>query len=193
MRKGDRRKLLTPDAEPNPQDRGMGCYPWLAALLLASLIGVLLTDSKIVLGLAVVFAALACTSIYAEYQGSLDRKRFGKWADKQKQFGVVVTSDSPKWATYINDRWLTRFGNDVSVLNYSRKREWAKSIESRAVNRFSRFRDDYPAVIVRRKIGEPAIYIFRNAFVAAWHGDDDPLKKMEERLFKEYADWQQRD
>ena len=193
MRKGDRRKLLTPDAEPNPQDRGMGCYPWLAALLLASLIGVLLTDSKIVLGLAVVFAALACTSIYAEYQGSLDRNRFGEWAEKQNQFGVVVTSDSPKWAAHINDRWLTRLGNDVSVLNYSRKREWAKTVESTAVKRFNRYRGDYPVVIVPRKIGEPAIYSFRNAFVAASHGDDEALKKMEERLFREYANWQQRD
>lgn len=191
MRAEDKRKLLTPDAESNPQDLGLGCFLWLAALLLASLIGVFITDSKIVLGLAVIFSALACAFIYGGYQWRLDRKRFGEWADSQNQFGVVVTSDSPKWAAHINDRWLTRFGSDVSVLNHSRTREWAKTIESRAVTRFSRFRDDYPVVIVPRKIGEPAVYSFRNAFVAAWHGDDEPLNRMEERLFKEYADWQQ--
>jgi hypothetical protein len=48
-------------------------------------------------------------------------------------------------------------------------------------------------VIIPRKIGEPAIYRFHDAFIAAWRGDDEPLDKMEERLFKEYADWQQRD
>jgi len=193
VRAEDKRKLVTPDAVPNPQDRGLGCYLWLAVLLLASLIGVCITDSKIVLGLAVVFAALACAATYGEYRWRLDRKRFGEWADEQNQFGVVVTSDSPKWATHINDRWLTRFDSDVSVLNYSRKREWAKTIESRTVKRFSRYRDDYPVVIVPRKIGESAVYRFHNAFVAAWHGDDEPLRKMEERLFKEYAVWQQRD
>ncbi len=129
MRAEDRRKLLTPDAGPNPQYRGLGCFLWLAGLFLAALIGVVLTDSKIIVGLAVIFTALICVLTYLEYQWRMDLKRLGEWAVSNKQFGIVVTSDSPKWAFHINDIWLTRFGSDVSVLNYSRKREWTQTVE----------------------------------------------------------------
>jgi len=46
-------------------------------------------------------------------------------------------------------------------------------------------------VIIPRKTGEPAVYRFHEAFVAATHGNDEPLNIMEWRVFKEYSDWQQ--
>ena len=180
MRAEDRRKLLAPDAEPNPQDRGLDCYLWPAGLLLAPLIGAIIAGSKMVTGLAVIFAALACVSIYWWYQWRMDRKRLREWADSNCLFGIVVTSDSPKWAAHIKDSWLTRFGSDVNVLNYSRKRDWVQSVETMSVRRFSRYWGNCPVVIVPRKISEPAVYRYYNAFVAVFHGDDEPLNRMEE-------------
>jgi hypothetical protein len=193
VRAEDRKKQLTPDAAPIIQDRGLGCYLWLAGLLLASLTGVVFTDSKIVAGLAMVFSAVAILTAYSGIQNELDLKRFRNWAEKNRCFAVVLTSDSPKWAGHINDHWLARFGGHVSVLNNSRKKEWRQSIESKSVRRFRRFRDDHPFVIVPRKTGEPAVYRFRAAFIAAFHGDDASLCIMEERMFKEFSEWQQRD
>lgn len=192
MRAEDKRKLLTPDAEPDLRDHGLGCYLWLAGLLLASMIGAVITDSKIIVGLAVVLAALACLTIYLDVQDRLDLKRFREWAVRNKRFAIVVTSDSPKWASHINDNWLARFGEHVSVLNYSHKRDWPRNIESKSVNRFSRYRDDYPVVIIPRRTGMPAVYRFRAALNAAFHGDDNALREMEERLVSEYIEWQGR-
>ena len=192
MRAEDRRKLLAPDAEPSLKDSGLGCYLWLVGLLLVSLIGAIIMGSRMVTGLAVIFAALACVSIYWWYQWRMDLKRLREWADGNSVFGIVVTSDSPKWAAHIKDNWLTRFGSDISVLNYSRKRDWAQTVETKSVRRFNRYSDHCPVVIVPRKIGEPAVYRYYNAFVAAFHGDDEPLNRMEERMFEEYAEWQQR-
>ena len=103
MRAEDKRKLLTPDPEPNPQDQGLGCYLWVAGLLLASLVGTVITDSKIVVGLAIVLTALAFLAIYFYFQDRLDLKRFGEWAERNRRFAIVVSSDSPKWASHIND------------------------------------------------------------------------------------------
>jgi hypothetical protein len=75
-------------------------------------------------------------------------------------FAIVVTSDSPKWASHIKDNWLARFGEHVSVLNYSHKREWPRNIESKSVYRFTRYRCDHPTVIIPRKTGRPAVYSF---------------------------------
>jgi hypothetical protein len=193
VRAEDKRKLLTPDPEPNPQDQGLGCYLWVAGLLLASLVGAVITDSKIVVGLAIVLTALAFLAIYFYIQDRLDLKRFGEWAERNKRFAIVVTSDSPKWASHINDNWLIRFGEHVSVLNYSHKREWPRNFESESVNRFTRYRDDHPIVIIPRKTGRPAVYSFHAALNAAFHGDDESLKRMEERMFKEYIEWQEQD
>jgi hypothetical protein len=193
VRAEDKRKLLTPDPEPISQDQGKGCYFWLSGLLLTSVVGVVFTDSKIVVGLAIVLGALVFLSTYLYIQDRLDLKRFRAWAERNRRFAIVVTSDSPKWASYINDNWLTRFGGHVSVLNHSHKREWPKTIESRSVNRFTRFRGDHPIVIIPRKTGGPAVYSFYAALNAASHGDDGSLRKMEERMFKEYIEWQRQD
>ena len=191
MRAEDKRKLRTPDPESIPH-QGLGCYLWLSVLLALSLVGVFITDSKIVVGLAIAATALAVFAISGYIVDRWDIKRFGKWAEENNRFAVVVTSDSPKWAAHINDDWLGKFGDDVSILNYSQKREWPKSIESKSVEVFSEVRDDHPIVIIPRRSGRPAVYRFHAAFVAASHGDDDALKQLEERLFKEYDEWRAR-
>lgn len=190
MRAEDKRKLLTPDVEPMPRGDGSGFYFWLAGLILASLIAAVATDSIVVDGLFFVLATLGLLTTYIELLHRLDRMRFGRWADKNRRFAIVVTSDSPKWHNHIKENWLARFGEHVSVLNYSLKREWPQNIESKCVNRFTRYRGNHPIVIIPRKTGEPAVYSFHAAFIAAYHGDDDALRKMEAQLFKEYAEWQ---
>jgi hypothetical protein len=192
VRAEDKRKLLTPDTEPNPRDQGLGCYSWLAGLLLVSLVGAVVTDSKIVVGITIVLGALGFLATYFYFQDRLDVKRFREWAIRNRRFAIVVTSDSPKWASRINDKWLTRFGENVSVLNYSHKREWPRTTESKFVNLFTRYQRDHPIVIIPRKMGRPAVYSFHAALIAAFHGDDDSLKKMEEQMFKEYAEWRER-
>ena len=68
MRAEDKRKLLTPDVAPDPRVDGLGCYLWLAGLLLASVIAAVVTDTMIVDGLVFVFVALALLATYLGYQ-----------------------------------------------------------------------------------------------------------------------------
>jgi hypothetical protein len=191
VRAEDKKKLLTPDAKPLSREGALGFYLWLIGLLLASLIGAVVTGSTFVIGLAMVLAGLTLLTIYFDIQERSNLKRLGQWAEKNRRFAIVVTSDSPKWAGHINDNWLIRFSGHVSVLNYSHKSEWPKNIESESVARFTHFRGDHPIVIVPRKKGRPAVYRFYAALNAAFHGDDESLVKMEERLFKEYGEWLQ--
>ena len=191
MRAEDKRRLLTPGPEPNPQDQGKGCFLWLGILLLAALVGAVSAGSKIFVVLAAALTALALFAIYAELQERSNLKRFAAWMEENQRFAIVVTSDSPKWANHINDKWLGVFGEHVSVLNYSKRHEWPDGIESKSVDDFSQISGDHPIVIVPRRSGRPAVYRFRFALTAASHGDGDALKSMEERLFKEYAEWRE--
>jgi hypothetical protein len=191
VRAEDKKKLLTPDAEPMSREGALGFYSWLIGLLLASLIIAVITASTFVIGLTMVLAGLALLTIYFNILERSNLKRMGRWAARNRCFAIVVTSDSPKWAGHINDNWLIRFSGHVSVLNYSHKSEWPKNIESKSVDRFTHFRGDHPIVIVPRKKGRPAVYRFYESLNAAFHGDDESLKKMEERLFKEYSEWLQ--
>ena len=195
MRAEDKKKLQTPDPEPR-SDSGSGCFLWIGLLLAVSLAGALITGSKIVISFAAVLAVLAITLTIIWTLASIKEKshleRFREWAEQNKRFAVVVTSDSPKWSDYISSHWLTRFGDDVSTLNHSQKSEWPKTAETESVHYFDEFGGDHPIVLIPRQSGRPAIYRFRAAFVAASHGDDSALRTMEQRLFSEYADWQQR-
>ena len=105
----------------------MGCFLWLGILLLAALVGAVSTGSKIFVVLAAVLTALALYFIYAEFQDRSNLKRFAAWMEENQRFAIVVTSDSPKWANHINDKWLGVFGEHVSVLNYSIRLFTAKS------------------------------------------------------------------
>lgn len=191
MRAEDKKKLLMPDPEPRP-DPGAGCFLWVGILLVVSLAGAVLSGNKVLIGFAAVLAALAIIGVLAAIKEKSHLNRLREWSEETRRFAIVVTSDSPRWADYISSNWLAKFGEHVTALNYSQKSEWPKSIETEAVRYFDEFGGDHPIVVIPRESGRPAVYRFRAAFVAASHGDEDALKKMEEKLFNEYADWRAR-
>jgi hypothetical protein len=100
--------------------------------------------------------------------------------------GVLVTSDSPHWKQYIEEKWIPCAENAFNILNWSQHAQWGKTIYTRAFYRFCGTSENYcPSVILFRGIRYPLVFRFFYAFRDAKHGNEIALKTLEERMFKE--------
>ena len=100
--------------------------------------------------------------------------------------GLLVTSDSPHWKQYIEEKWVSRTRNTFRILNWSQHTQWGKSAYAKAFYRFCGTRENYcPCVILFRGLRYPLVFRFFYAFRDAKHGDEAALKALEERMLKE--------
>ena len=80
---------------------------------------------------------------------------------------ILVTSESPLWASHIAAHWLPRLSSDIVVLNYSRRFQAETSTRlGWALHRcFAGDRNEFcPVVIVFRGLRYPTIFRFYSAF-----------------------------
>jgi len=100
--------------------------------------------------------------------------------------GVLVTSDSPNWNAYIEEHWLSAFGERFVVLNYSQRKTWERSLAVRLFSRFCGYEKNFcPAVVLLRGLRYPLVFRFFYAFRDHKHGNEAALRRLEARLFEE--------
>ena len=100
--------------------------------------------------------------------------------------GVLVTSDSPNWKEYIENKWVPRIGSSLEILNWSAHTTWKRTVYTRLFYKFVGTRENYcPSVVLLCDLKEPLIFRFFYAFRDAKHGNMEALDKLEQRLFEE--------
>ena len=105
---------------------------------------------------------------------------------KSKICGVLVYSDSPNWKDYIENNWLLDHQDRFVILNYSHRKRWTRSFPVLLYKHFCGGRTNYnPAIVFLRGLRRPLVFRFFYAFRSYKHGDDQALKKLENRLFAE--------
>ena len=105
--------------------------------------------------------------------------------------GVLVYSDSPHWREYIETGWLPHCAGKVTVLNWSRRKQWKTSPAVLVFQHFCGTQDFNPSVVLFRGPRRPLVFRFYYAFRDARHGKRGPLEGLERRLFEELgAPWE---
>ncbi len=101
--------------------------------------------------------------------------------------GILIYADSPNHKEYIESNWLPKIGDNVVVLNHSRKRRWPRDLAARVFDRFVH-KVHYPdcrcpSVIVFRGLRYPLVFRFFYPFRNNKFGRPEALKKMEAEMF----------
>jgi len=177
-------KPRTPSPEPANLVTKRGCFVWLILIAFLGALAAVLTDWWWLLLLAL--PVLAATGHW--FQGKLLLYRAARAYAPCGIRGVLVTSDSPHWKTYIEQHWLPRFRDQFVVLNFSQRKRWEPSFATRLFERFC-YGPDYknhcPAVILLRGSQHPLVFRFFYAFRDHKHGNPAALRLLERRLFEE--------
>lgn len=100
---------------------------------------------------------------------------------------VVVHSDSLAWADRIRESWLPRLGARATVLNWSQRSSWTRTLEVRLFRHFieASGHNFNPAVLVFRGLKRPHVYRFYYAFQQLRHGRAQYLESLEAEMFSE--------
>ncbi len=102
--------------------------------------------------------------------------------------GVLITSDSPNWATYIERVWIKEYEPSFIILNWSQRNKWDNGLASKLFYRFCfDGRNFCPAIIFLRGLRYPLIFRFFYAFRDYKHGTLTALRGLEDRLKTEMA------
>lgn len=100
--------------------------------------------------------------------------------------GVLVTSDSPNWNAYIQENWISQFGEHFVILNWSQRKTWESSLAVNLFSRFCSYEENFcPAVILFRGLRYPLVFRFFLAFRDYKHGNEAALQTLERRLYDE--------
>ena len=94
---------------------------------------------------------------------------------------LIVYTDSPHWARYIEERWLTRWPDRAVVLN--RSRPWTHDqIEPQVWRAYAGRFAHTPLAIVLPRSGRPSVVRFWQAFRDFKHGKEASLREAEAKL-----------
>lgn len=99
--------------------------------------------------------------------------------------GIVIYSDSPVWKEYIENRWLAAAGDQLEAVNISRHHHWRPSLAGLLFEAHvaARKRPSLPAALILSE--RPILLDFHGSFLDHEAGDDEQLKKGEQRLARE--------
>lgn len=97
---------------------------------------------------------------------------------------IVVYSRRARTARYIESEWLPRLGDAAVVLDWTERKTWGHSPESRLYKRYCASSLNYaPAVLVVRWLQRPLVYRFYYAFLEMEKGRSQYLQQMESEMF----------
>jgi hypothetical protein len=98
---------------------------------------------------------------------------------------VLVYSDSPKWKAHIEERIIPSLSVPASVLNLSRRSQWARlSLGRYAFRLFAGDKEYCPIALVFLPARPVRKFRFYRPFVEAKHGKHERLHQVEEQLAK---------
>lgn len=152
-----------------------------ALLVLLGLIG-----SPFLLALALIVAA---GYVRVQLLRWVALRRFrGRWLSRGRDL-LIVYSDSPHWQTYVQERWLPKWGHRAVVLNWSERRRWlsSRTPEAAMFRAFAGFREFNPIAIVVPGRGAAQVVRFWRAFKDFKHGKTELLLQKEEELERALA------
>lgn len=117
---------------------------------------------------------------WLKYQFWRRHGRFGR-------FVLFVYSDSPNWKDYVEANILPRIAKHAVTLNWSRRREWARSspFEAKIFRRWAGAEEFNPLAIIITPDGRVRAVRFRQAFRDFTHGRGQALREAEDSLFGE--------
>ncbi len=175
------RKRLTPS--PDPQSR-IGCVIPLVLIAAAGIVPLVVSHRFWTIIFVIPLAAFLVSYLFEKallLLAQMQSKDTGK-------VGILVTSDSPHWKDYIEEEWLPRLSDAVSVLNWSQRSHWASSIQTRIFYKFVGAEENYcPSVVLLRGLKHPLIFRYYYAFRDARHGNAAARSALEARMFEEFA------
>lgn len=94
---------------------------------------------------------------------------------------VLVYTDSPHWAPYIEERWLARWADRALVFN--RSRPWSRDqLEARLWRAYAGALEHTPLAIVIPQRNRPIVVRLWHAFRDAKHGKERRLREAEAKL-----------
>jgi len=98
---------------------------------------------------------------------------------------VLAYSDDTRWRERIERDWLPRIGRRTVVLDSRSRQTFRRDapVEAQVFEHWAGRRDFDPIAIVIPHAGRVRTFGFRDAFLAAFAGDDRPLAAAEARLF----------
>ena len=100
---------------------------------------------------------------------------------------LFVYSDSPNWKAYVESNILPRIEGHAVTLNWSRRREWARThpFEAKLFRRWAGEREFNPLALVIRPGRRVKVFRFWQAFRDFKHGRDKALTEVQGALFAE--------
>lgn len=95
---------------------------------------------------------------------------------------ILIYSDSPIWKSYIENRWLPAAGDQLELINISQHHHWKPSLAGLLLEAHlaARKRPSLPAALILSE--RPILLDFHGSFLDHEAGDDEQLKKGEQRL-----------
>ncbi len=166
----------SPESSPTP-----GCVP---ALLVFTVVCLALSALLSWWFLAGLGLPVLCLYTWAS------KRRFVRRADRELRqqgfLGILVTSDSPNWRSYIEESWLPRMRGRFLVFNWSRHEQWPRSTPVLLFHRLVGTDRNYcPSIVLLRGTAAPLVFRFFYAFRNAKHGNSEALVSLERRLWEE--------
>src|SRR5713226_7047787 len=86
---------------------------------------VLLWRGLLILATAVALAAAGAYLRYVWRRWRAVRRFRAVWQSQGKDL-LLVYSNSPNWKSYVEEKWLTRWGHRAVVLNWSERQHWQR-------------------------------------------------------------------
>ena len=150
------------------------------------LIPLLAAPVLLIMGAAVLAYAVAVYPFKLLY-GEWLKYRFWRRHGRLGRFVLFVYSDSPHWKAYVESNILPRIEGHAVTLNWSRRREWARThpFEARVFRRWSGEREFNPLALVIRPGRRVKVLRFWQAFRDFRHGKGGALAAAQGALFEE--------
>jgi hypothetical protein len=107
------------------------------------------------------------------------------WLPRGKSV-LIVTSDSPLWSSYMDERVVSLLQQEAVVLNWSERSRWSGT-PNLAVMLFKYFggrRDFNPLVVVFRPLRRARVFRYWQAFQDYKHGQGDALEAVTEQVLR---------
>ena len=147
----------------------------------------ILVTPVLLLAAAVWLAVAVITYPFKVLRGEWLKYRFWRRHGRHGRFVLFVYSDSPNWKAYVESNILPRIEGHAVTLNWSRRREWARThpFEAKLFRRWGGEKEFNPLALVIRPGRRVKVLRFWQAFRDFKHGKDKSLTEVQGALFAE--------
>jgi hypothetical protein len=157
---------------------------WFVRLfILAAILALAIFAGRIVLVLLGAMLVVAFVgAMMAAVRGSRAVSAFRRsWAAQGKDL-VIVYSNSPQSAQYVQEEWLPHWHDRAVILNWSERAQWTESPEVDLFRAVVGRKEHNPVVIVVPRTGAIKVLRFWRAFRELAQGKNKTLRAMESQL-----------